>query len=428
MNGTWTGNAKSGWGHETSVSPAGSTTLESGRDDDSGVTRRLFGTLCGLVFLVNYGRVAFAPLLDAIRADFGVGAAEVGILASLVWVGSALPRIPVGYLLTKVARHRVILGTGALLSAAAAFTAVAPSLSLLRVGAFVIGLSSGAYFVVAVPLVGELYPDAIGRAVGIHGTASQLAAVVAPSVAVAILLRWSWRGTFWLLAAGAAVATVALLTVVRSGGVPDSVAADRNFADALAHWRLILVGMAMVGSVGFAWQGVFNFYISYLTGPKALPRGLAGTLLTVAFAAGVPAFFLGGRLADRLPHVPYVLAIVASFTGTLAALTAVDSVAGLFVVSAVLGYVVHSIFPAIDTFLLDSLPAGSRASAYAVFSGVTLLVEAGGSGAVGLLVDAGFAFDDVFRGFAAGLVVVFVVLAALALSGRLPGAASTPPE
>jgi hypothetical protein len=94
----------------------------------------------------------------------------------------------------------------------------------------------------------------------------------------------------------------------------------------------------------------------------------------------------------------------------------------------VLGYVVHSIFPAIDTFLLDSLPDGSRASAYAVYSGVTLLVEAGGSGAVGLLVDAGFAFDDVFRGFAAGLVVVFAVLAALALTGRFPGATSAHTE
>jgi hypothetical protein len=142
----------------------------------------------------------------------------------------------------------------------------------------------------------------------------------------------------------------------------------------------------------------------------------------------VPAFFLSGRLADRLPHVPYVLGIVAAFTGSLTALTATDSVAGLFVVSAVLGYVVHSVFPAIDTFLLDSLPSGSRASAYAVYSGLTLLVEAGGSGTVGLLVDAGFAFDDVFRGFAAGLVVVFLVLSAFAVTGRLPGATPQTPD
>jgi predicted MFS family arabinose efflux permease len=392
------------------------------------VTRRLFATLCGLVFLVNYGRVAFAPLLDAIQRDFAVGAAEVGIVASLVWIGSALPRIPVGYLLTKVSRHWIVLATGALLTVAAAFTAVAPSLVVLRVGALAIGLASGAYFTAAIPLVGELYPDAIGRAVGIHGTASQLAAVVAPSIAVAVLLHWSWRSTFWLLAGGAAAATVVLLAVVRSEGVPDSVAADRDFAEALAHWRLILVGMAVVGTVGFAWQGLFNFYISYLTGPKALPRGVAGNLLTVAFAAGVPAFFLSGRLADRLPQIPYLLGIVAAFTGSLAALTAASSVAGLVAVSAVLGYVVHSAFPAVDTFLLDSFPDGSRASAYAVYSGLTLFVQAGGSGTVGLLVDAGFAFDDVFRGFAAGLVVVLVVLGAFAVTGRLPGATPRPPD
>ncbi|WP_101297859.1 MFS transporter [Halegenticoccus soli] len=393
------------------------------------MTRRLFGTLCGLVFLVNFGRTAFAPLVETFQGAFGVGPAAVGLVTTLVWVGTAVPRIPVGYLLTRVPRHHVVLGTGALLAAAAAFTAAATSLFALRVGAFAIGVASGAYFVAAVPLVGELYPDALGRAVGVHGTASQLAAVVAPVVTVTLVASYSWRAVFWLLAAFAVLLTLALVGVLRArGGAPAEAAADRDFVGALAHWRIILLGIVMVGAMGFVWQGLFNFYVSYMVDGKGLSGAAAGTLLTVIFAAGVPAFWFSGRLADRLPHVPYILAIHAAFVVCLFALTSASSFAALAVVTAITGYVVHSLFPALDTYMLDSLPASNRGAAYAVFSGSALLIEANGSGVVGVLRGLGFAFDDVFAGFAVCLLVVLAALTGLYLAGRIPETRADQPD
>jgi MFS family permease len=92
----------------------------------------------------------------------------------------------------------------------------------------------------------------------------------------------------------------------------------------------------------------------------------------------------------------------------------------VFVASAVVGYVIHSMFPAIDTYMLGTLPDHHRGSAYAIYSGTMMLVQATGSVAVGSLVDLGFAFDDVFRGFAVGLVVVLAVLFTFYRSGALP--------
>ncbi len=45
-------------------------------------------------------------------------------------------------------------------------------------------------------------------------------------------------------------------------------------------------------------------------------------MLTIVFAAGVPAFYFGGDLADRLPQVPYLLGIVGAFSACLLLLTA----------------------------------------------------------------------------------------------------------
>ncbi|MFC7096358.1 MFS transporter [Halobaculum marinum] len=394
------------------------------------MTKRLFTTLCGLVFLVNLGRVAFAPLVPEFQQNLGISAAAVGSVTSLVWIGTAAPRIPVGWVLTRVARERVVLATGVALSVASALTATADTLLALQTGAFAVGLATGGYFVAAIPLIGKLYPEATGRAVGVHGTASQVASVVAPALVLAVIARLGdWRVVFSLLAVGAAVLTVVLFVVVRLGGpdggsVTDGPATDaapesRNFRAALSHWRIVLAGMSLVAVAGFAWQGVFNFYVSYLLS-EGLSDANANLLLTVAFAAGVPAFWLGGRLADRLPKVPYLLALNAAFLVSLVALTYARSLVAFAAVSVALGYAAHALFPAVDTYMLSTLPAPDRASAYAVFSGASLLFEANGSGVLGALTDSGVAFDWVFRLFAAGVALLLVVAGALYLAGRFP--------
>lgn len=388
------------------------------------MTRRVFGSLCGLVFLVNLGRVAFAPLVPTIGTEFSASPAVVGSVTTLVWVGSALPRIPVGYLLTRVPRRHVVLGSGVTLAIAALVTGSAESILILRLGALGLGLASGAYFVAAVPLVGELFPSGRGRAIGIHGAASQLAAVVAPGIVVAVLLVTGWGDVFYLLAAAALVVTTALFVAIRQNPLPNGADPDHDFRSALAHWPVILVGVVFVAAPGFVWQGVFNFYVTYLVGVKGLSSGLANTFLTVIFAAGLPAFWFGGQLADRLPQIPYLLGILVSFAVALGTLVVAETVVAIALATVLLGLVIHALFPAVDTFMLDSLPAESRASAYAVFSGITLSLESTGSGVIGIVAERA-GFDTAFVAGAVGVLSVVVVLGALHAGGLVPGGRGT---
>ncbi|WP_313691009.1 MFS transporter [Halorarum halobium] len=388
---------------------------------------RLFGTLCGAVFLVNMARVVFAPLLSEFIAVFDLTAGTAGLLATMAWVGSAALRVPTGWLLTRWPRHYVVLGAGALLTVAASFIAAANSLAMLMVGAVGMGLASGAYFVAANPLVSELFPNRVGRLLGIHGTASQLAAVAAaPLVTVVLATNWRlfgadrWRVVFVGMALAAATVTVVLFFSARSATLPDAGAADRDLLGAArAEWRTILTGVAILGGVGLLWQGVFNFYELYM-GTKSVPPVLERNLLTVIFAAGVPAFLVSGRLADRFPHVPYLLSIVAGFVLALFGLIVSEGIVQVLLASAVLGYVVHSLFPAMDTYMLDTLPDETRGSAYAVYSGTMMFVQAGGSWVVGELRDLGFAFDAVFSAGGVGVGLLLAVLVLLSRTGKLP--------
>ncbi|WP_121822374.1 MFS transporter [Halostella salina] len=379
-----------------------------------------------MVFLVNLARVVFAPLVEPLRAAFGLSGATVGLVATMAWAGSALPRLPTGYLLTRVPRHAVVLGSGCLLTAAAALTAVANSFVVLAGGAFLMGVTSGAYFVAANPLVSELFPDRVGRAIGVHGMASQLAAVVAPLGVSGVLLVSDWRTVLWIVSGVAAVTTLGFFLVARRAEMPDAGAKDRAIKAAfLRQWPIIVTGVAIIGATGFVWNGVFNFYVTYLVETKSFGEPAARNMLTLVFAAGVPAFVVTGRIADRVPHVPLMLTILGGFIACLLALTAVETLWPVVAVTVVLGYVVHSLFPALDTYLLDSLPDENRASAYSLYSASMMVVQASGSVAIGTITDAGVGFDALYRGFAVGLVAILVVLVSLYAFDRLPSEAVT---
>ncbi|MDQ2053274.1 MFS transporter [Halobellus sp. H-GB7] len=374
-----------------------------------------------MFFLVNLARVVFAPLLQEFIAVFQIGEGTAGLIATLAWLGSALPRIPTGWVLTRVPRHRVILVTGAVLTTAAAFTASANSVLFVGIGALLMGLSSGVYLVAANPLVSELYPERVGWALGVHGMMSQLAAVAAaPLVTLILTFFFDWQLVFVCVAAAAALVTVALYFAARSTELPDAGTDDRDLLGAIrSEWRVVLLGVVVVGATGFVWQGLFNFYELYME-TKGLADATAKNLLTVIFAAGVPAFFISGRLTDRLPRVPYILVIIGSFTVSVLVLTVTTGLVPILVLTAVIGYVIHSLFPAIDTYLLDTLPDETRASAYAWYSGGMMVVQATGSSAVGTLRELGLAYDAIFTQLALGLAVVVVGLVVFQQAGRLP--------
>jgi predicted MFS family arabinose efflux permease len=384
---------------------------------------RLFGSLCALVFLVNFARVVFAPLVGQFIGEFGIGEGTAGLIVTLAWLGSAAPRLPAGWALTRFARHRVILVSGAMLTAGALGVALAPGVLALMVAAFAVGCASGVYFVAANPFIAELFPQRVGRVMGVHGMASQLSAVIA-APAVTVALWYDWRFAFYGLAVAAAVSTVVFVVLAARADLPDAGGSDTDFlAAARGEWKLILAGVVMMGLTSFVWQGLFNFYELYMI-DKDLTRSTARNLLTVIFAAGVPAFLVSGDLADRLPHVPYLLGIVTAFVGGVVLVVVAEGLAAVIAASVVVGFAIHMLFPAGDTYLLASLPDESRASAYAMFSAGMMSTQAAGSWVVGEAIEAGATYDAVFLALAGGLALLVATYAVLYRFGRVPGGAA----
>lgn len=384
-----------------------------------------------MVFLVNLARLIFAPLVQPAAADFDVPAASLGIVASAAWLGSASPRLPTGYLLTRFPRHYIVAATGTLLVFTSLFTAFSQSITHLTVGAFLMGMSSGMYFIAANPLISELFPTKVGTALGVHGMISQVAAVGAPLFVSAILIFGDWRTTFILISVIAAVSTAALLVATRRAELPDAGSDDRSIIDAgKAQWKLILTGIVFAGLTGFLWNALFNLFGDYLDVAKGIDASTGRLLLSLMFAAGIPAFLITGRLADRVPNVPLIIGIISSFSVFVFLLTLVESFAAIVVLSILIGYAMHSLYPAMDTYVLSSLPDHHRASAYAIYSATMMLIQAWGSGAVGTAVAGGVSYDVAFQLLAVVVGGLVFAMYLLYRADRLPtgGAPGTTPN
>ncbi len=381
----------------------------------------MFGSLCAAVFLVNLARMIFAPLLQPVAADFGVTVASLGVLASAVWLGSALPRLPTGYILTRVPRHYVVIATGTLLVFTSAYTGLAQTTTHLIGGAFLMGLSSGIYFIAANPLISELFPRRVGRAIGIHGMSSQIAAVSAPLIVGGILLVADWRTTFFAISATAAIVTVFIVYASLRVELPYAGVEDRSLlVAARAQWRLILTGIIIAGTIGFLWNGFFNLYGDYLDVSKGIDESTARLLLSFMFAAGIPAWLVSGRLADTRRNIPLLILILFLFAGSILTITIVDGLVLIAVVSVVVGYTFFSMLPVLDTYLLASLPDQHRGSAYTWYSATMMIFTALGAGTIGAVVSRGVAYDTAFRVVSVAVIILAIGVWVMYSRGKLP--------
>jgi MFS family permease len=277
------------------------------------------------------------------------------------------------------------------------------------------------YFIAANPLVSELFPRRILRAIAIHGLARQVAAVVAPLVVALVLFVADWRTTFFGVAIAAAATTVLLLYAARWTDLPAAGASDRSLLVAgRSQWKIILTGIVFIGAVGFLWNGLFNLYGGYLAAAKDIDAATGRLLLSLMFAAGLPAFLFATRIGERFRNVPLIIGLTASFAVSVVALTLVEAFVAVALVSLAIGFSFFLIVPLLDAYVLSALPDHHRGSAYAIYSAVMMVIQAMGSGVIGSAVAGGTSYDYMFRSISLVVGVVAVAMFLLHTVDRLP--------
>ena len=257
-------------------------------------------SLLALVFFFVFGaRIALSPLLPAIEQDLGLSHTRSTSLFLFLSAGYGLFTLLSGFVSHRIG-HRwamIAAASGGCLCLMA--VALSPSLGLIRAGLALIGMTTGLYLPSAVPAATSLVrPQEAGRALAIHELAPNLAFVLIPLLAAALLPVLSWR---WLLAVlGLAGLGVALLFALRGRSVA--------YRGELPHWANValilsrpsfwIIAALFALGVGSS-VGTFSILPTYLVSERGLDSTLVNTLLGLSRVSGLGAVFLAGWLADR---------------------------------------------------------------------------------------------------------------------------------
>jgi predicted MFS family arabinose efflux permease len=244
-----------------------------------------------------------AILGPQIAAEFGLDAAQLGLLTSVYFLGFGLVQIPAGLLLDRYGPARVDAALLVLAAAGAALFALAPSYPALVMGRALIGIGVSVCLMATLQAFVLWYP--IERIASMNSRAFAvgiLGAITASVPLDAALQVLHWRTIVCLLALLTLAASLLLWIVVP----PRPREGPRDtFAGALAGVRLLLADAAfrrtaaMIGCSQFAAVSLSTLWIAtWLRDVAGYDRaGVAQGLLVVAVGL-MAGYLVLGRLAD----------------------------------------------------------------------------------------------------------------------------------
>jgi len=271
-------------------------------------------------------RMGLPALTPAIREEFTLGLAQVGLVFTAVSVGVLIALLPWGVLTDRVGERPVmtvgLAGTGAALGAAAFAPTFATLLAGLLVaalfGASVTGASGRA-------VMGWFGRGERGLALGIRQMALPLGGALASFALPPIVGAGGLRGALLCVAGLTLTAAVAAALWLRDAPAPSPGSAAAEYAAAapppmtdVRQWRLGAGSALLV----VAQTSLLGFLVLFLVDERDLSVTLAAALLGAAQLGGALARLAVGRSSDKADARVPLLRRIALRNAVLVALVA----------------------------------------------------------------------------------------------------------
>ncbi|HGY1230050.1 TPA: CynX/NimT family MFS transporter [Citrobacter farmeri] len=158
--------------------------------------------IVGILMIATTLRVTFtgaAPLLDAIRADYGLTTAQTGLLTTLPLLAFALISPLAAGIARRIGMERSLFVAMLLICAGIAMRSL-PSVSLLFIGTAVIGCGIALGNVLLPGLIKRDFSQHVARLTGAYSLTMGAAAALGSALVVPLALNgFGWRGALLLL-------------------------------------------------------------------------------------------------------------------------------------------------------------------------------------------------------------------------------------
>jgi predicted MFS family arabinose efflux permease len=295
--------------------------------------------LAAVLALDGADRTALGALAPALMAEFNIGNAAIGLLASAFAIVGAIAIVPIGILTDRARRVTILVICICIWCVAMGVAAAAWSFALLFIARITLGVLTAAGGPPITSMVGDLFPtDVRSRVLGWVKSGELVGAGVGFLVAGVVVWLTSWRGVFAALALlGVVVAwAVARVPEPRRGGENDLPGEQQRSIDAPTQLHelveeqhvepkeelvlegdqselplkpamkyvlkvktvVLIIAASALGDVFFTALQVFG--VLFLVGQFGISASEASILIPLVGAGGFVGVLAGGRLGDRL--------------------------------------------------------------------------------------------------------------------------------
>ncbi|HEU5307701.1 MAG TPA: MFS transporter [Acidimicrobiia bacterium] len=295
--------------------------------------------LAAVLALDGADRTALGALAPALMAEFNIGNAAIGLLASAFAIVGAIAIVPIGILTDRARRVTILVICICIWFVAMGVAAAAWSFALLFIARITLGVLTAAGGPPITSMVGDLFPtDVRSRVLGWVKSGELVGAGIGFLVAGVVVWLTSWRGVFAALALlGVVVAwAVARVPEPRRGGENDLPGEQQRSIDAPTQLHelveeqhvepkeelvlegdqselplkpamkyvlkvktvVLIIAASALGDVFFTALQVFG--VLFLVGQFGISASEASILIPLVGAGGFVGVLAGGRLGDRL--------------------------------------------------------------------------------------------------------------------------------
>src|SRR5580704_15062034 len=253
----------------------------------------------------------YPTVVIELQVAYGESYASLIALATASFVAFGLFSLPAGWLGDRWSRRNMMVGFYVGCGASLVAAAFAPSLTMLGVALFALGMFAAIYHPVGTAMILENATQR-GRTMAFNGVCGNIGVSLAAGITAALTAAFSWRGAF-LVPGVICLATGAiyfwLVPNEASHTVKRSVSADVTLSPMTAAAIFGLV----FNTISISLPKIVDERVG-----NGISLVMVGGLTTAVFLCGAVAQLTVGRLVERFPlHILFAISAVMQFTGVV---------------------------------------------------------------------------------------------------------------
>jgi MFS family permease len=319
------------------------------------------------ILTISYGSPLLIVVgLKPIQIALGTDRSVIALAGSLVWVGTGVGGIPMGWLADRIGIRPVIaIGTVAMTLGLAVST-IGGTVPLYLGHGLLIGLiGNGAVYAPLLIYVSRWFDRRRGTAIALISSGQYIAGVFWPSVFERGIAAYGWQTTMLAYAAVVLVGILPLLLLLRpvprAVGSGPAMHAGRDRSVLGLRPNLVQGVICVAGFCCCIPMAIPSSHLVAFCSDIGISPVHGAAMLSVLLGCAFVSRQFWGAMADRIGGLRTVMVGSACQAAAIAAFLLTQNEAGLFVISGVYGLGFSGIIPSYSVAIRDLFPSAEAA-------------------------------------------------------------------